>query len=65
VRVQRRGAVRAHDPEILEAVVVPDAVDVVEDQRHAGAAPRLVLTAELADRRLDALAVETVLQMSA
>ena len=36
MRVERRRAVRADDPQVLEPVVVGDAVDVVEDQRHRG-----------------------------
>jgi hypothetical protein len=30
--VQRCRAVRAHDAQVLEAVIVADAVDVIEDQ---------------------------------
>lgn len=44
VRLQRCVAVRAHDPQILETVVVPDAVDVIQDERHAAALPLLTLT---------------------
>jgi len=33
VRVQRGGAVRTHDAQILDAMIIADAIDVVEDQR--------------------------------
>src|SRR5262249_10188387 len=52
MRVQRRGTVRANDPQVLDAVVVWHAVDVVEDQGHARPVPVLVLTTELAATRL-------------
>jgi hypothetical protein len=41
MRVQHRRAVRTHDPEVLETMIVSDAVDVVEDQGHPAAAPFL------------------------
>ena len=65
VGVQRRGAVRAHDPQVLEAVVGRLAVDVVEDQRHPLAAPQLALAAELAGALLQALAVQAALEVAA
>ena len=37
--VEGRGAVRTHDPEVLQAVVVRDAVDMIENQRHVPAPP--------------------------
>jgi hypothetical protein len=52
VRSERGGAVRAHDAKVLEPIVVRDPIDVIEYERHAVATPRLVLTAELADRFL-------------
>jgi hypothetical protein len=48
VGVERGRAVRTHDLQILETVVVADAVDVVEDQRHLITTPLLPLTTELA-----------------
>ena len=63
VGVQRRGAVRAHDPQVLEAVVGRLAVDVVEDERHPLAAPQLALAAELAGALLEALAVQAALEV--
>src|SRR5215218_4398605 len=63
MRLERRRAVRADDPEILEPVVGRDAVDVVEDQRHARAAPQLVLAAHLAAALLDALRIKTPLEV--
>jgi hypothetical protein len=32
VGVERRGAVRADDPEVLEPMIVANAVDVIQDQ---------------------------------
>ncbi len=65
VRVERRRAVRAEDPQVLEPVVVADAVDVVEDQRHPAAAPLLVLAAELAALRPEAGVEEPLLELGA
>ena len=48
MRLERGGAVRANDAQILEPVVGRHTVDVVEDQRHLTPAPDLTLTAELA-----------------
>jgi hypothetical protein len=53
VRVERGGAVGTDDAEVLEAVVVADPVDVIEDQRHAAVTPQLPLTAQLTDRLLE------------
>jgi hypothetical protein len=44
--LQRGGAVRTHDPEILNPVVVRNAIDVIEDKGHPAAMPVLVLAAE-------------------
>jgi hypothetical protein len=60
--VERGSAVRTDDPEVLETVVVRNAVDVVENQRHSPTAPRLVLTAKLADRPFNAGLVEAKLE---
>jgi hypothetical protein len=43
VRVQRRSAIRADDLKVLQPVVIPDAVDVIEDHPHWLAAPDLTL----------------------
>jgi hypothetical protein len=48
VRVERRGAVGTDDPQVLEAIVVRHAVDVVKHERHVAAAPQLTLAAQLA-----------------
>jgi hypothetical protein len=48
VSVERGGAVRADDLQVLQPVVVADPVDVVDDQRHQPATPLLALAAELA-----------------
>ena len=45
VRLERRGAVRADDAQVLEPVVIRNAVDVVEDQRERPSAPALTLAA--------------------
>jgi len=63
VRVQRRGAVRTHDPQVLEPVVGRLAVDVVEDQRHAAATPQLALAAHLARALLEPGAVQAQLEV--
>jgi hypothetical protein len=65
VSVQRGGAVGAEDPQVLEAVVVRDAVDVIDDQRHALAPPKLTLAALLAAALLEPLAEETLLEVLA
>jgi hypothetical protein len=65
VRVERRRAVGAEDPQVLEPVVVADAVDVVEDQRHPRPAPLLVLAAELAALRLEPDVIQTLLELGA
>jgi hypothetical protein len=61
MRIQCGGTVRANDAEIFESVVSAVPVDVIEDQRDAGPPPELVLTAELAERFLEALVVKAVL----
>jgi hypothetical protein len=65
VRFERRGAVGADHPKVLEPVVVRDAVDVVEHQRHAAATPVLALTAQLTLRRQEAGIEQTSLQVEA
>jgi hypothetical protein len=65
VRLEGRCAVRADNAEVLEAVVVSDTVDVVEDERHLASAPRAPLTAELAGRTFNAGLVEALLQVPA
>src|SRR3954452_20060969 len=62
MRVQRRIAVRAQEAEVLEAIVVPHAVDVVENQPHAHAAPHLALPTHLAPKLLEARFDEPALQ---
>jgi hypothetical protein len=61
--VEGRRAVGADDPEILKAVVVGSPVDVVKDQCHPPAVPRLALSTELAASLLDPFIEETELQM--
>jgi hypothetical protein len=52
MRIESRRAIGADDLEILEAIVVGNAVDVIEDQRHPATAPHLVLATQLAYPRL-------------
>ena len=65
VRIQRRRAIGAEDSQVLNPVVVPNAVDVIEDHRHPLAAPALALTALLAFRSLQAGLDQTLLQVAA
>ena len=65
VRVERRVAVRAEDPQVLEPMVVAHAIDVVEHEAHPMALPQLALTTELADRMLEPRSEQPPLQMSA
>ena len=62
--IERRRAVGADDPQILEAMVVPDPIYVIEDQRHPPALPVLVLSTQLADAGLQALSIKTILEIS-
>jgi hypothetical protein len=63
VGIQCCGAIRADHPKILEAVVVANAVDVIEDHRHRPAAPHLALPAQLALRLLQTLRKKAVLEV--
>ena len=62
VGIERRGAIRAHDLQVLQAVVIGHAIDVIEDQREPAAPPDLVLSAELTTPDLQARIEETLLQ---
>jgi len=64
VRRERRVAVRADDPEVLEPVVVMHAVDVIQDQRHPPAPPLLAETAQFAHGDFQTIGVEAVLEMT-
>jgi hypothetical protein len=55
MRVQGRRAVRTHDLQILDPIVITDPIYVVEDHGHAPSAPVLVLSALLALRLLQTL----------
>jgi hypothetical protein len=46
-------AIGAGDPKILEAIVIRDAIDMVEDQRHPTTSPALPLTAHFAAARFE------------
>jgi hypothetical protein len=65
MRLEGRRAVRAHDPKVLDPVVVSDPVDVVEDQRHSPSGPKLALSAELAYRCLETGPEQPLLQLPA
>lgn len=60
--IQCGRTVRAHDPEILQAIVGCHPVDVIEDERHPAAVPHLILAAELASALLELFRVETLLE---
>ena len=62
--MRRQGgiAVRAHDAEVLEPVVVVHAVDVVEDEGQPRAVPLLPLAAHLALTELETFVVEPRLE---
>jgi len=65
VSVETRGAVRADDAEILEPVVVTDAVDVVEDHGDSCPAPNLAMAAQFANRLPEPILIEAPLQVLA
>lgn len=62
--LERGRAVRAEDPEVLDPVVIADAIDVVEDQSHRPAAPLRALATVLADRGLETGVVKAPLQVT-
>lgn len=45
--LERGGAVRADDPQVLEAVVIRYSIDVIEHKRHPLTLPDLILAAHL------------------
>ena len=65
VSVQRPRAVWADDAKVLQAMVVSDPVDVVEDQRHPATSPDLALAAQLTAALLESSLVEPLLQRPA
>jgi hypothetical protein len=65
MRIERCGAIGADDLEVLDPIVVWNAVDVVEDQRHQTTPPQFVLAALLATALLEALAEEALLELAA
>lgn len=48
MRIERRRAIGADNPEILDPIVVGNAIDVIEDQCHPATTPAFALTAHLA-----------------
>ncbi len=65
MRLERRGAVGADDPEVLEAVVVRHPVDVIEYERHLSTMPVLPLAAQLARARLEPGLEQSLLELPA
>jgi hypothetical protein len=63
VCVESGCTVRTHDAKVLDAVVIRDPVDVVEDERHSMSAPDPTLTTELALFSLQALSEKALLQV--
>ncbi|HET8954922.1 MAG TPA: hypothetical protein VFN18_04610 [Solirubrobacterales bacterium] len=61
--IESRRAIRADDSQILDPVVIRNAVDVVEDQSHGPAAPIFVLTTHLAEPLLYPLGEESPLEI--
>ena len=57
--------VRADDPEILDAIVVGNPVDVIKDQGHRTAAPEFSLAALLTLSLLVTLGKQALLQLAA
>jgi hypothetical protein len=55
MRIESCRTIRTDDPQVLQAIVIRDAVDVVEDQRHPSASPAFTLPAHLATAPLEAL----------
>lgn len=45
--LERGGAVRADDPQVLKAMVIRDSIDVIEHKRHPVTLPDLILPAHL------------------
>jgi hypothetical protein len=64
VGIESRRAIRTHDLQVLQPVVIWNAVDVVENQRHRPAPPVFVLAAPLAAPHLEALREEALLQLA-
>jgi hypothetical protein len=65
VSIERRGAVRADDPQVLKPMVVVHAIDVVKDHAHHLAPPNLALAAELANRLLQASLIQALFEVLA
>jgi hypothetical protein len=63
--IQGRRAIRAKYPEILDAIVVANTVDVVENQGHLPAVPLLFLSALLTFPLLQPLRVKSPLEGAA
>ena len=56
--------VRAHDAQILDAMIVTNAIDVVEDQCHRSVTPNLALTTQLATPLFQPRLEEALLEVS-
>src|SRR4029077_6609380 len=55
----------AHDPQVLEPVVVRDAIDVIENQRHTASVPRLVVFARGATELDETFWVQALFELRA
>ena len=65
MRIKRRRAVRADDPDVLDPVVVSRSVHVVENQAHSATTPDLPLATDFADRPLQPRLIEAGLEIAA
>jgi hypothetical protein len=63
MRIEGRSAVRANDPQVLQAVVIGDSIDVIEDQRHRPSPPVFALAAHLAASLLQIFEIKSLLQL--
>lgn len=63
--VKAGGAVRADDPQVLETVVVANAIDMIEDEANLAPVPPLALTAQLAPALLQPSLIQSPFQARA
>jgi hypothetical protein len=63
VRIQRSSTVRTRDSEVLEAIVVRDAVDVVEDHPQRTTTPHRTLATKLANGSLEFRLIQASLEL--
>ena len=63
--IEGRRTVLADDSKILDSIVVRNAVDVVEDQRHSAPLPVFILTTHLAGPLLETRRKQALLELAA